>query len=465
MTKGVTKVFDEIQIGDKASTTRTLTAREIELYASAADDYNPTHFFETAAENTIGQKKVLGHGMWLGVLLSHVFGNDLPGPGAVYRSQSLNWHRMTHLGDRVTLTVTVTAKDEATKIVYFDCECLDQNGEIVAEGKAEVYAPTKKLEAANVELREAQLLNSLDLFDNLVERACKLEPVKVALAHATDVSSLKGAVEGALKGFMQPILFGPESQIRSVAEENGLDISHMEIVHCHHEIASAEAAVLACREGRAEALMKGNLHTDELMGAVVTRNTGLRTSRRISHVFVMDVPAYHKMLLITDAAINIYPDLATKADIVNNSVEVAQALGVDLPKVAVLSAVETVYPKIESTIEAAALCKMADRGQIKNVLIDGPLAYDNAISAEAARIKKINSPVCGDADILVAPNLEAGNMIAKQLAYLANAEMAGVVVGARVPIILTSRADNARARLASAAIAALHAHFIKENSI
>ncbi len=465
MTKAVTKIFDEIKVGDKASTTRTLTAREIELYASAADDYNPTHFFESAAEDTIGQKKVLGHGMWLGILLSHVFGNDLPGPGAVYRSQSLTWHRMTHLGDRVTLTVTVTGKEEASKIIYFDCECVDQNGELVADGKAEVYAPLKKIAAADIELKKAKLLNSLDLFDDIVEQACKLDPVRLAVAHPTDKSSLIGAIEGAKLGFMKPILFGPENQIRGVADQNNIDLGDIEIVHCHHEISSAETAVLACREGRADALMKGSLHTDELMGAVVTRNTGLRTSRRISHVFVMDVPAYHKMLLITDAAINIYPDLATKADIVNNAVEIAQALGVKIPKAAILSAVETVYPKIESTIEAAALCKMADRGQIKNVIIDGPLAYDNAISAEAARIKKIESPVCGDADILVAPNLEAGNMIAKQLAYLANAEMAGVVVGARVPIILTSRADNARARLASAAIAALHAHYIKERTV
>ncbi|MFV0322729.1 MAG: bifunctional enoyl-CoA hydratase/phosphate acetyltransferase [Alphaproteobacteria bacterium] len=461
MTKGTTKTFDEIQIGDQASTMRTLTAKEIELYASAAHDYNPTHFDAAAAENTIGQSKILGHGMWIGVLLSHVFGNDLPGPGAVYRSQSLNWHRMTHLGDRITLTVTATGKDPATKIVYFDCECVDQNGELVANGKAEVYAPTKKIAAANIELKEARLLNVLDLFDDIVARAQLLDPVRVAVAHPTDAVSLGGAVEGAELGFMEPILFGPEKQIRAVAEENNIDISPYELVHCNHELSSAEKAVLACREGNADALMKGALHTDELMGAVVARATGLRTARRISHVFVMDVPAYHKMLLITDAAINIYPDLATKADIVNNAVEIAQTLGVQIPKVAVLSAVETVYPKIESTIEAAALCKMADRGQIKDVIIDGPLAYDNAISAEAARIKKIKSPVSGDVDILVAPNLEAGNMISKQLAYLANAEMAGIVLGARVPIILTSRADNARARLASAAIAALHAHRLK----
>ncbi len=464
MTKGITKTFDEIQIGDTASTMRTLTAKEIELYASAAHDYNPTHFDTAAAEGTIGQAKILGHGMWIGVLLSHVFGNILPGPGAVYHSQSLKWHRMTHLGDRVTLKVTVTAKHDDTKIVDFKCECVDQNGELIADGVAEVYAPTKKIAAANIELKEASLINTLDLFDDIIERARQLTPVKVAVAHPTDAVSLGGAIEGAELGFMEPILYGPENIIRAVAEENGFDISGYEIVNCDHPISSAETAVFACREGHAQALMKGALHTDELMGAVVARAKGMRTSRRISHTFVMDVPAYHKMLLITDAAINIYPDLATKADIVNNAVEIAKTLGVEVPKVAVLSAVETVYPKIESTIEAAALCKMADRGQIKDVIIDGPLAYDNAISAEAARIKKINSPVAGDVDILVAPNLEAGNMIAKQLAYLANAEMAGIVLGARVPIILTSRADNERARLASSAIAALHADRIKFNA-
>ncbi len=455
--------FDEIKVGDCASTTRTVTLDEIEKYASAAQDYNPTHF----ARNALGERKaddeVLGHGMWIGVLLSHLFGNQLPGPGAVYQSQNLHWHRMVHLGDTVTVTVTVTAKNPENNMVSFDCVAMDQNDKLVASGTAEVFAPSEKLQAISTDLKELLLSDRLDLFDDLVRRAQKLKPVRVAVAYPTDAVSLEGAIEGAKLGFMEPVLYGPKHEIEKVAADNDMDISTFEIVDCTHAISSARKAVLDCREGKADMLMKGSLHTDELMSAVVTRDQGLRTARRISHVFVMDIPSYHKMLLISDAAINILPDLATKADIITNSIMLANALGVDMPKVAILSAVETVYPKIESTIEAAALCKMVDRGQIEGGILDGPLAFDNAISAEAAKIKKIKSDVCGDADILIAPNLEAGNMIAKQLAYLARAEMAGVVLGAKVPVVLTSRADAARARLTSVAIAAILADYMKHS--
>ncbi len=456
---GKTIVYDKIKIGDSVSVTRTLTMEDIELYSAAAQDYNPTHFIDTAAENTIGEKKILGHGMWIGVLLSNVFGNKMPGPGAVYHSQSLIWHRMTFLGDILTVTVTVTEKDDAKKLVTFDCKCTDVNDELIASGEAKVYAPTKEMELMNVDLKRATLTTPLELFDNLVGQAQALEKVRVSVAHPCDKVSLLGAIKGAELGFVDPILVGPESEIKKVADENNVDISSYEIINTSHALASAEVAVKLCRDGGANALMKGALHTDELMAQVVARNTGLRTARRISHVFVMDVPAYHKTLLITDAAINIYPDLATKADIMINAISLAKSLGIEVPKAAVLSAVETVYPKIESTIDAAAICKMADRGQIKDVIIDGPLAYDNAISKEASQIKGIESEVAGDVDILLAPNLEAGNMISKQLAYLANAEMAGIVLGARVPIILTSRADNARSRLASTAIAAIYADY------
>jgi phosphotransacetylase len=249
---------------------------------------------------------------------------------------------------------------------------------------------------------------------------------------------------------------GPSTRIRGVADENGLDIGGLEIVDTPHSHAAAEAAVDLVRTGTARALMKGALHTDEVMSAVVSKTGGLRTERRMSHVYVMDVPTYPKPLIITDAAINIAPDLETKADIIQNAIDLAKAIGIDIPKVAILSAVETINPRMQSTIEAGALCKMADRGQITGGLLDGPLAFDNAISMRAVATKSIVSPVAGQADILVAPDLEAGNMIAKQLMYLAGAEAAGVVLGARVPIILTSRADDAKTRTASAAIAALY---------
>ena len=296
------------------------------------------------------------------------------------------------------------------------------------------------------------------VYPALIERCATLEPVGTAVAHPCDESSLSGAVEAAEAGLIVPILVGPQAKIRAVAEESGLDISAYRLVDAPHSHAAAAKAVELVREGQAETLMKGSLHTDELMAEVVRKDTGLRTERRISHAFIMDVPTYPKPLAVTDAAINIFPDLETKVDIVQNAIDMAHALGREMPKVAILSAVETVTPKIPSTIDAAALCKMAERGQITGGLLDGPLAFDNAISKEAAEIKHIRSEVAGDADILVVPDLEAGNMLAKQLSFLANADAAGIVLGARVPIILTSRADTVRARMASCAVAVLLAY-------
>ncbi|WP_412554940.1 bifunctional enoyl-CoA hydratase/phosphate acetyltransferase [Shimia sp. MIT1388] len=295
-------------------------------------------------------------------------------------------------------------------------------------------------------------------FDAMLAATAPLDPIATAVVHPCDAASLIGALEARDKTLITPILVGPEDRIKAVAAEEGLNIDGLEIVDAKHSHASAQAAVRLVREGKAQALMKGALHTDEVMSAVVDKVTGLRTERRMSHVFVLDVPTYPKPLLITDAAINIFPDLMVKADIVQNSIELAHAIGVDEPKVAILSALETIYPKIPSTVEAAALCKMADRGQITGGVLDGPLAFDNAISRKAADAKGINSPVPGEADILVAPDLEAGNMIAKQLMYLAGADSAGLVLGARVPIMLTSRADGTLSRLVSAALAQLMVH-------
>ncbi|MCC7425733.1 MAG: bifunctional enoyl-CoA hydratase/phosphate acetyltransferase [Alphaproteobacteria bacterium] len=286
--------------------------------------------------------------------------------------------------------------------------------------------------------------------------ACRgAEPLRCAIVHPADAAALGGALEARDAGLIVPVLVGPARKIDAAAAAISADLSGIERIGTEHSHAAADAAVAMARAGQVEALMKGSLHTDELMAAIVARDTGLRTARRISHVFVMDVPAYARLLLITDAAVNITPTLEEKADIVQNAVEVAQAIGIALPKVAILSAVETVSPKLPSTIDAAALCKMADRGQITGCVVDGPLAFDNAISPESAKAKGIRSAVAGQADILVVPDLEAGNMLAKQLAYFANARGAGVVMGARVPIVLTSRSDPTEARLASAAVALL----------
>jgi phosphate acetyltransferase len=297
-----------------------------------------------------------------------------------------------------------------------------------------------------------------DKYERLITLTRENPAIPTAVAHPCDDSSLRGAVEAAEAGIIVPILVGPAEKIRAVAEKAGLNISSCEIIDVPHSHDAAAEAVNLVRRGRAELLMKGSLHTDELMSEVMKRDTGLRTGRRVSHAFIMDVPTYPKPLVITDAAINIQPTLEDKVDIVQNAIDLVRALGIEQPKVAILSAVETVTPKIPSTIEAAALCKMAQRGQITGGVLDGPLALDNAISEEAARIKGIDSPVAGHADILVVPDLEAGNMLAKNLSFLANADAAGLVLGARVPIILTSRADSVMTRMASCAVAALYAH-------
>jgi phosphotransacetylase len=319
---------------------------------------------------------------------------------------------------------------------------------------------------ASVNIQTSSSARRHDKYERLIALTRENPAIPTAVAHPCDESSLRGAVEAAEAGIIVPLLVGPAEKIRAVAEKAGLNIAPYEIVEAPHSHGAAAEAVNLVRTGRAELLMKGSLHTDELMSEVMKRDTGLRTGRRVSHAFIMDVPTYPKPLLITDAAINILPTLEDKCDIVQNAIDLVRALGIEQPKVAILSAVETVNPKIPSTIEAAALCKMAERRQITGGLLDGPLALDNAISEEAARIKGIDSPVAGHADILVVPDLEAGNMLAKNLSFLANADAAGLVLGARVPIILTSRADSVMTRMASCAVAALYAHRLRlENPI
>jgi phosphotransacetylase len=295
-------------------------------------------------------------------------------------------------------------------------------------------------------------------YEKLLDRCRSLEAVPTAVAYPCEQSALAGAVEAGEKGLTRPILVGPAAEIRDVAKKAGIDLGGAEVVDVPDSHAAARKAVQLVREGKAELLMKGSLHTDELLAAVVARDTGLRTGRRISHVFIMDVPTYHKVLIVTDAAINIAPTLEDKVDICQNAIDLAVSLGLAQPKVAILAAVETVTSKMPATIDAAALCKMAERKQITGALLDGPLAFDNAISKDAAQTKGIRSEVAGDPDILLAPDLEAGNILAKQLSFLANADSAGLVLGARVPIILTSRADSVRSRIASCAVAVLAAH-------
>jgi phosphotransacetylase/acyl dehydratase len=450
------RTFDEIVIGDSASLSRTLSKDDIALFAVMSGDVNPTHLDEPYAEASMFHR-IIGHGMWGGSLISTVLGTRLPGPGTIYLGQDLSFGKPVGLGDTITVTVTAKEKRPEKHIVIFDCRCVNQRGEEVITGTAVTMAPTEKIRRPRVTLPEVQLRRH-DKYQQFVSRCAERRPVPTAVVHPCDRASLEGAIRAAEAHLISPILVGPEAKIRSVAVAEGINIAGYDIVDAEHSHAAAAKAVALARAGKVDALMKGSLHTDELMHEVTVAETGLRTARRISHAFVMDVPTHTEPLIITDAAINIFPTLDDKRDICQNAIDLAQILGCPEPRVAVLSAVETVTAKIPSTLEAAALSKMADRGQITGGLVDGPLAFDNAVSEQAAQEKHIVSPVAGKANILLVPDLEAGNMLAKQLTFMSGADAAGIVLGARIPIILTSRADNLRTRLASAAVAVLIAH-------
>jgi phosphotransacetylase/acyl dehydratase len=451
------RTFDELKVGDSASLARTLTRADIELFAVMSGDVNPAHLDDEYARSDMFHK-VIAHGMWSGALISTVLGTQLPGPGTIYLGQSLRFLKPVGLGDTVTVTLTVARLDPEKHRVALDCTVTNQDGQQVATGMADVIAPTEKVARPCVVLPEVHLRERGGRYRALLQAATDVPRVRTAVVHPVDTVSLLGAVEAAREGLIEPVLVGPEAKIRQAAAQANIDLTPYRIVPTEHSHAAADAAVALARTGDVRAIMKGALHTDELMHAVVAKDTGLRTGRRISHVFAMDVPTYPRPLFITDAAINVYPTLEDKRDIVQNAVDLAHALGIAAPRVAILSALETVSTKIASTIEAAALCKMAERGQIEGAIVDGPMAFDLAVSAEAARTKSFVSPVAGQADILVVPDLEAGNMLAKQLEYLAEAQVAGIVLGARVPIILTSRADGPLARLASCALAVLLVH-------
>ncbi|HXX64913.1 MAG TPA: bifunctional enoyl-CoA hydratase/phosphate acetyltransferase [Bacteroidota bacterium] len=453
MTSFTNVVFDEIKIGQSLTVSRTMSRTDIESLTLVSGDLDEAHIEQESGPGHIPSAESVA----AEALFSYVLNRRLPGPGTVILSHHLTFRGRVAMGD--TLSVTVTAKEkrpEGNEIV-FDCRCANQTGEVIASGTATVAAPVKQISYTDLATPEV-IFRRTDVFARLIRSCEGMAPVACAVVYPCDHDSLLGPLEAARRNLIDPVLVGPGAKIREAAQAAGADISPYRIIDAEHSHAAAEKAVAMARAGEVEALMKGSLHTDELMGAVVPSATGLRTSRRISHIFVMDVPAYPRILLVTDAAINISPGLKEKVDIVQNAIDLARVLGINEPKVAILSAVETVNPDIPSTLEAASLCKMADRRQITGGILDGPLAFDNAVSEQAAKTKKIDSPVAGKADILLVPDLEAGNMLAKQLQYLAGADAAGIVLGTRVPIVLTSRADSVRTRLASIAVMALVAH-------
>jgi phosphate butyryltransferase len=450
----VNRTFDEINVGDSAEIRRLITPDDLYVFASASGNYNPMHLPNGDADGD-GRPERVAPGMFVASLISAVLGTRLPGPGTLYRQQTLDFHDRAHAGEELVCRARVIDKLDGKRLRLATEVRRVGGDELILSGIAEVQAPEVKFDRDDVEV-PGLVVQRHRHFEALLERARPLPALPTAVICPVDENSLGGAVLAAKESIIVPILVGRADAIRRAAAEMDVDINGFEIVDVSGD--EEAAAIAGCRlvhEGRAAAVMKGHMHTDHLLRPMLDKASGLRDGRRFTHVFVMDVPGQPEPVMVTDAAINIAPDLPTKVDIVQNAIDLALALGIE-PRVGVLSAVETINPAIQSSIDAALLSKMADRGQITGGLVDGPLAMDNAVDLGAARTKGLKGGVAGRANILVVPGLDAGNMLAKQLAFVSHAEGAGLVLGARVPVILNSRSDSSMSRLASCAVAALH---------
>ena len=448
------KTYDELSVGETATLRRIAREDDFLIFATASGNHNPVHIAAYDGDGD-GVDEAIAPSLWVGSLISAVLGNLLPGPGTFYRSQSFDFLGHVEAGDELEITVEVLEKlpDFGVRMATVVTRLSD--GAQVVTGEAVVRAPERKLGFDALEV-PGLVVQRHRHFEKLLERVESLPALVTAVVAPEEPNSLGGALLAGERQVISPILVGSADKIAAAAKELGRSLDGIEIIDepDHHKAASIAVDLVA--EGRAGALMKGHLHTDDLLRAALRKERGLRTGRRFTHVFVMDVPGLAHPVLVSDAAVNIQPDLKTKVDIVQNAIDVAISIGIEEPKVGVLSAVETVNPDMPSSIDAALLSKMAERGQITGGLVDGPLAMDNAMDLGAARTKGIRSAVAGMAEVLIVPNIDAGNMLAKQLAVVSHAEGAGIVLGASVPIILTSRADDDMARLASCAVAALH---------
>ncbi len=447
--------LSDLRIGDAAEMVRLVTADDLYVFASASGNYNPMHLPRMDHDGDGTADQAVAPGMFVASLISAVLGMRLPGPGTLYRLQTLRFHDRAHAGDELVARVVVTGVSEDGRVTLSTRVTRVSDGALVVDGEAEVAAPLEKRVFEDFDM-PGLVVQRHRHFEALLDLARPLPPLVTAVVAPEEPNSLGGAVRAAKESIIVPILIGDPARIAAAAQEIGADIGGFEVLAQPDHGAAARMACDLVNAGRAGAVMKGHLHTDDLLRPMLDKAAGLRIGRRFTHVFVMDVPGVDHPILVTDAAINIAPDLATKVDIVQNAIDLAISIGIEVPRVGVLSAVETVNPAIPSSVDAALLSKMADRGQIKGGLVDGPLAMDNAVDIAAARTKGITSEVAGRANVLVVPGLDAGNMLAKQLAYLSHAEGAGLVLGAKVPVILNSRSDSAMSRLASCAVAALH---------
>ncbi|OGT42722.1 MAG: enoyl-CoA hydratase [Gammaproteobacteria bacterium RIFCSPHIGHO2_12_FULL_37_34] len=450
------KTFDEIQVGDTASLSRTLTEKDIQVFAIMSGDINPAHVDIEYAQSEMFHK-IIGHGMWGGALISTVLGTQLPGPGTIYVGQTIRFKKPVAIGDTLTVTVTAIEKKPEKNRVIFSCECRNQKDEVVMEGQAEVIAPSKKIRRPKAILPEITLRRPYSLFKPYLAKAKELGSLRAGViypVHETIIAAINHAQQA---GLIEPILIGPRSRIKEVAERAKVDVSQYEILDVEHSLAAINKTINMAREGKVEILIRGGAHREDLLRAMQKVDKGLLTDHTMSHAVVLDVPTYHKALILTDSLINIDPSLDVKRHITQNAIDFALALGITEPKVAILAGTDMVNSAMRSTIDAAALCKMAERKQIHGGILDGPLTFDNVISVEVAKAKGIASPVIGEADILVVPNVETGNIVAEQLEYLAESRNAGLVLGGRVPVLM-SHIQDIYLSTVSCALAILNTH-------
>jgi phosphate acetyltransferase len=452
------RTFDEIHLGDSDSLTRTLTEKDIQVFAIMSGDINPAHVDLEYAQSDMFHK-IIGHGMWGGALISTVLGTQLPGPGTIYVSQTMQFKRPVGIGDTLTVKVTAIEKIPEKNRVIFACEVHNQKNEMVMEGKAEVVAPTKKIRRLKAVLPEISLRRPYSLFDQYLKKAKELGPLRAGIIHPVHAKIIAAVHDAQRAGFIRPVLIGKKERIELAAEEADIDISQYEMVDTEHSHAATGKAVELARRGEVDMLVRGGVSREELLHAMQKQDKGLLTDRQLSYVSVLDVPTYHKALILTDPLINIEPNLDTKRSITQNAIDFAIALGIEQPKVAVLAGMDNVSPTMRSTVDAAGLCKMSERGQIKGGVIDGPLTFVNVISADAAESKGITSSVIGDADILVVSSVETGNILAEQLEYLAESRNAGLLLGSRVPVLMSRINDIYSSTVACAfAILSYHHH-------
>ncbi len=434
------RTFDEINIGDSASLNRTLTEKDIQVFAIMSGDINPAHVDAEYAQSDMF-KKIIAHGMWGGALISTVLGTELPGPGTIYIGQTLRFKKPVAIGDTLKVTVAALEKKPEKKRIIFSCECRNQKDEVVLEGQAEVIAPDKKIRRPKVVMPEISLRRIKSLFTPYIEKAKQHGALHAGVIYPVHEKILQAVQDAEQEGLIKPVLIGPKERIVQVAQSAQVDIRKYEIVDCENSHSAIQKAVQLARNDEVGLLIRGAAVREDLLHALRKHDKGILTDRVLSYAAVLDVPTYAKALILTDTHINFDPGLDVKRGITQNAIDFARALGIAEPRVAILAGVDNISQNMRSTVDAAALCKMAERGQIKGAIVDGPLTFDNVVSVEVAKAKGIASPVIGEADILVVPNVETGAILSKQLEYLAESRNAGLLLGGRVPVLMSHIKD------------------------